>query len=162
MTNDPVYNRLLETSWRRKLTPGEQAELNACLKAHPEWKADWEAEAALNAQLSKLKEPELSSNFTARVLQQIARPEPQQTRARSRWTYWMLRLLAPAAAVAVVVLTLQHQHAEAEYRRQLARSVPVVSEVASLPNVEILKNFEAIRELNSAPGPDEQLISLLQ
>jgi anti-sigma factor RsiW len=162
MTNDPFYIRFLETSWRRKLTAAEEAELAAWLETHPECKADWDAEAALNQQLGRLQEPDLSNNFTARVLQQIDRPEKQPGRARSRWTLWILRLLPPAAAAALVLLTFHHQQVEAEQRKKLLESVVMVSDVKSLPSAEILKNFDAIRELNSAPGPDEKLISLLQ
>jgi anti-sigma factor RsiW len=162
MTNDPFYTRLLEISWRRKLTAVEQAELASWLQAHPESKPDWDAEAILTDQFNRLSEPELSSNFTARVLEQIERPEKQTVRGRSRWKSWLLRLAPPIAATAVVLATLHHQQVATEHRKQLLESVVLVSDIKSLPSVEILKNFDAIRELNSAPGPDEQLISLLQ
>ncbi len=163
MTNDPFYTRLLETSWRRKLTAAEEAELASWLQAHPECKADWDAETLLTEQFNRLKTPELSSNFTARVLEQIERPEKQTVRGRSRWKSWLLRLASPIAATALVLMTLHHQQVQSEHhRKQLLESVVLVSDIKSLPGVEILKNFDAIRELNSAPGPDEQLISLLQ
>lgn len=66
------------------------------------------------------------------------------------------------AASAVVFATLYHQNLETVRHKQMLESVVMVSDVKSLPSVEILKNFDAIRELNTAPAPDEQLISLLQ
>ena len=162
MTNDPFYRRFLEISWRRKLTAGEEAELAAWLQSHPEFKADWEAEGFLTEQLGKLPEPSLSSNFTTLVVQQVERASSSTQRKRWRWSPWVLRLLPPMAASAVVLATLHHQNLEDLRHKQMLESVVMVSDVKSLPSVEILKNFDAIRELNTAPAPDEQLISLLQ
>ena len=61
MTNDPLYHRLRELSWRRKLTDSEEAELRAWLAAHPEAQAGWEVEAELNQALGRLPDAPVSS-----------------------------------------------------------------------------------------------------
>ena len=65
MTDDPIYNRLRELSWRRQLTAPEKAELRAWLTAHPEAQSEWEAEAGLNATLRRLPDAPVPGNFTA-------------------------------------------------------------------------------------------------
>jgi hypothetical protein len=54
MTNDSTCERWRELSWRRDLTPAEQAQLRVWLAGHPEALADWQAEAALNRALDQL------------------------------------------------------------------------------------------------------------
>ena len=89
MTNDPIYNRLRELSWRRELTAAEEAELRAWLAAHPEAQADWEAEAGLNEALRQLPDAPVPSNFTARVLQAVEREAALRERRRgARWRVW--------------------------------------------------------------------------
>ena len=73
MKNDAFLSLLRESSWRRKLTEAEQAELRAYLAAHPDARADWEMESALNAALTRLPDAPVPSNFTARVLQAVER-----------------------------------------------------------------------------------------
>src|ERR1041384_4324215 len=79
MPNDPNFQRLLELSWKRKLTGAEQAQLQAWLAAHPEAQADWDAEASLNEALRRLQDSPVPSNFTARVLQAIELDERTNT-----------------------------------------------------------------------------------
>ena len=104
MTNDPIYNRLRELSWRRKLTAAEAAELQAWLAAHPEARADWEAEAGLNEALGRLPDAPVPSNFTARVLQAVEREAAAELRRRRTWQVWLRWRWLPKAAVAAVVL----------------------------------------------------------
>jgi hypothetical protein len=47
-------------------------------------------------------------------------------------------------------------------RVRLIESVSAVSEVAAVPSPEILRDFEAIQALNRPPGPDVELLTLLQ
>ena len=166
MTNDPIYNRLRELSWRRPLTAPEQAELRAWLAAHPEAQADWAAEAGLTDALGRLPDVPVPSNFTARVLQAVQ----QETTAERRppavhWLDWLRRRWLPKAAFAAIVvgagLVMYHQ-VQATYRKNLAESVAAVSAVSSLPGPDILRDFDAIRALNAAPAPDEQLLAILQ
>ena len=166
MTNDPIYNRLRELSWRRQPTDAEAAELRAWLAAHPEAQADWEAEAGLNTALKRLPDVPVPSNFTARVLQAAEREVAAELREPAGpWLAWLqVRWLPKAAFVAILVgigLGGYHQ-VQATHRRHLVRSLAAVSAVSSLPSADILKDFDAIRALNLAPGPDEQLLAVLQ
>jgi hypothetical protein len=162
---DPIYERFRELSWRRPLTPTEQAELRAWLTAHPEAMADWEAEAELNEALGKLADVPVATNFTARVV----RAAEMETAARARERKLplpaaILRWL-PRIAVAGVMLfagLFSYHRFEMGRRMKLLKPVALVSEVSSLPSPEILKDFDAIRALGQAPAPDEELLALMQ
>ena len=115
MQDDNLYKDLRELSWKRKLTPVEEAQLHAWLEAHPEAQADWEGEAGLTDALNRLAAPQVPSNFTVRVLAAVAADTARQEREtgrRSTWRFWSWRWL-PKAAVASLVLVaglvgLQH------------------------------------------------------
>jgi len=166
MTNDPIYNHLRELSWRRRLTGPEEAELRAWLSAHPEAQADWEAEAGLNASLSRLPDAPVPGNFTARVLQAVEREAAAELRRpEGRWLTWLWRRWLPRVVFAAVFVgagLVSYRHVEAAHHRKLAESVAVVSAVSSLPGPDILKDFDAIQALNPTPPPDEQLLAVLQ
>ncbi len=169
MNDDPVYRKWRETSWRRPLTPSEQAELEAWLRSHPEAQADWEGEGALNAALERLPEVPVASNFTALVLQQVERGQ-RETRRRSHswlvawpWSWrWLPRAAVVVAVVGVGLVTLHHLRDSRQEKYQYARSAVAISQVESLPNPGVLENFDAIRVLDQTPGPDEELLKLLQ
>jgi len=166
MTNDPIYNHLRELSWQRQLSGPEEAELRAWLAAHPEAQADWEAEAGLNASLSRLPDAPVPGNFTARVLRAVEREAQAELRRRKgRWLTWLRRRWLPRMAFAIVIVGagfVSYQKVEAANRRKLAESVAVVSAVSSLPSPDILKDFDAIQALNSTPPPDEELLLVFQ
>ena len=167
MTNNPLYNQLRELSWRRKFTATEAAELQAWLAAHPEALADWEAEAGLNEGLGRLADAPVASNFTARVLQAVERDAAAELGRQGRkWQVWRRWRWLPKAAFAAVVLSAglvsYQQVAKAARRVEYARSVAVVSEVASLPGPDVLKDFDAIRVLNPTPPADEELLAALK
>src|SRR6266581_310146 len=101
MKNDPQYQRLLESSWRRELTEAEAAELRAWLAAHPEAQSDWMLEEGLNSALRGLSNAPVSSNFTARVVQAVERDVAR--RKPSIWRRWQPRLRwIPRIALAAV------------------------------------------------------------
>jgi hypothetical protein len=161
--NNP-FAKLRETSWRRELTPAEKAEARAWLKEHPEALASWEAEVGLSRALDRLPDVPVPSNFTARVLQAVQREviaEVRQTGGR-RWNWRSFLPKAGIAAAFAVVTLLSFREAVAAKRLHLAKSVSTVSEVASLPSPEILKDFDAIRQLNPTPPPDIELLALLK
>jgi anti-sigma factor RsiW len=165
--NDPLFNRFRELCWKGKLPPAGEAELRAWLKAHPEARAEWEAEAGLNDALARLPDVPVATNFTARVLQTVTLESSAGDGARTTkshrlhgWLRWL-----PRAALAGVVLCaslLSYEQLQAQRREKLAQSVAVVSDVSSLPSPEILKDFEAIQALNRTPPADEELLALLQ
>jgi hypothetical protein len=170
MVNDPVFERFREISWRRALTDAEQAELEALLSAHPEFRAEWEEEMALSTSLTRLPEPAVPSNFTARVLQAVKRETAVESRPRATVSWW--RVLAQkagwvtgAAFAAISVLIgvgIHERQIQKQHELALANSVTIISKVPVLPNAEVLANFETIRAMNQAPSPDDQLLALLE
>ena len=164
MINDPIYNRLRELSWQRKLTGNEEAELQAWLSGHPEARTDWETEARLNTALGRLPDAPVASNFTARVLQAIEREAAAQARPAGGWTWLRLRWMPRTAFAATVVGAglLSYLLIQDAERKRLAESVAVFSDVSSLPSPEILQDFDAIRASDPAAGWDEQLLTVLK
>ncbi len=168
MNGETRYHQLRETAWRRKLTKVEACEMRAHLKAHPEAQADWEAEAALNDALGRLKEAAVSSNFTALVLHAAERESAGRVRSQAAWWNfgWPLLSRAPKVAAAILVVGLSflaYQRHQVASRRELAASVVAVANVKSLPPYpEVLEDFEAIRRLSQTPPADEALLALLK
>ena len=165
MNHDPVYSRLLETSWRRELTTAEQVELCTYLASHPEAQADWEAESGLNAGLRRLPDAAISSNFTARVLQAIELDVAAATRSRPQvWTRnWWWQVLVPRTAVALVVVAagwFGYNRYQVEGRKEIAEGLAVVATMQRLPSREVLEDFDAIRGFGSAVPVDEELLAL--
>src|SRR6516164_1287182 len=158
MQDDNLYKELREVSWKRKLSPAEEARLRSWLETQPEARADWEVEAGLNDALERLKEPEVPSNFTARVLAAVEVDAAREKRAgtargRQGRRFWNWRWLPKVALGSVVLvaglLGLQyHQHEQHEKRVQYARSVATITDVASLPSPAILQDFDAIHAMN--------------
>lgn len=166
MTDDPLENPMRELTWRRKLTPSEEAQLSQWLATHPEAQTEQESDAALNEALDLLPDAPLSSNFTARVLQ-AATSEPSPSRPRAPIWATLFQSLRWLPRMALVALTLglaviSYEHFREAHRVRMARDAAVVSEVISLPGPKGLEDFEVIRASNRAPAADEELLSLLQ
>ncbi|MGO8836803.1 MAG: anti-sigma factor family protein [Limisphaerales bacterium] len=161
MKNDVFLSQLRESGWRRKLTETELAGLRAHLAAHPEARADWEMESALNAALSGLPDAPVPSNFTARVLQAVDREA-----ARPRGWSWNWHGLVPRVAFAAVVLAFTglalHHHEMYSQRVALVRSVALVTGGQPLPSPEALENFDAIRRMSRPQHADDELLALMQ
>ena len=165
--NDSTYNKLLETSLRRPLTPDEEARLHAYFEEHPEARNQWEDEAFLTRQLRQLPDAPLSSNFTALVMQAVdaetARPRPAIQ--GSGWVAWLLRHL-PQTAMAVLLLLLggTGYHLLGQLARaQVAKSVVKVAEVAPVAQADIFEDFDAIHQLSQVSKvSDEDLLAALQ
>ena len=171
MNDDRRYNQLREVSWRRPLSPAEEAELRAWLVSNPKAQADWETELALSEALQGLPDAPVATNFTNRVLQAVEREHiAASSNGLSAWQRWHWRLrwlprIAVACAVGLVGLLSYHRAMDIRQTKQWVRPLELVSSV-NVPNAEILQNFEAIQALNRAPapnaGPDEELLRLLQ
>ena len=163
MKDNELHFQLRESSWRRKLTETEQAELRAYLAANPDARVDWEMESALNAALTQLPDASVPSNFTARVLQAVEREE-----ARPRgWSWcWNWHTLVPRVAFAAVVITFTglafHHHEIYSQRAALARSVAFVTGGQPVPSPEALENFDAIRRMSQPQHADDELLTLMQ
>lgn len=161
MKNDAFLSKLRESSWRRKLTEAEQAELRAYLAVHPEAQADWEMEAALQAALASLPDVPVPSNFTARVLQAV---ESEAVRPPG-WT-WNWHALAPRIAFAAIVVAFSsvaiHHHEIYSQRAALVKSVALATGGQPMPSTEALENFDAIRRLSQPQHADDELLTLMQ
>src|SRR5436190_3436208 len=163
--NESFYQELRESSWRRKLTPEEETELQGWLAAHPEKQAEWELEQSLSEQLRHLSNAPLSSNFTAQVMQaldaELARQE-REGRGGRNWLQWLHKFaprLAPVSLALVVAITFfVHYRGEHEQRHEQAKIIQNISRVpAGMPSAEILADFEAIKELPL--GSDDDLLA---
>jgi len=89
--------------------------------------------------------------------------------ARSAKAFWVVHgwvggpRLAGVGVLVVAGIFGHHQYQAASQRAELARSVAEVSDLAiAAPSVEVLQDFTAIRNLDSAAVPDEELLALLQ
>lgn len=160
MNSDPVYQKLREISWRRRLTDAEQSELRAWLAVHPEAQAEAEAEDLLNAALAKLPDAPVPSNFTAGVLRAIEREASTSGRsAASSPNQWWQRLLPrfAMATVLLVGLTLAYRQNVATQRQEL---VTVAREVVAV-DPTVLADFDVIASLSpTAAAVDENLLAL--
>lgn len=170
MKKDPLNEQMRELSWRPTLTAAQQSQLDAWLAAHPEARADWEAEAGLNEALGRLPDVPVASNFTARVLQEVEREmlaEERRNRAGrgfwGGWTRWLPRAATVAAVLGLGLLS--YNQVQVNKRARLAQSLAAVSTVGTIPSPEILRDYDAIEALSQAsatPAADEELLKLMQ
>lgn len=165
MKLDPL-EQLREQAWRRPLTPAEQAQLEAWFAAHPEARADWEADAALSAALARLPEAAAPSNLTARVLAALERDDLATVGARGKfWLGWVGWVPRTAVAAAVVVAGVfigvgVHHHQQQVVRVEAMRQLAAAAEVTPVPSPEVLQDLEVIRRINLTPAADVQLLAL--
>ena len=160
MNKDPLFDHLREQAWRRKLSPGQEAQLSEWLAAHPEAREDWEAELALNEAFGRLPDVPVASNFTARVVQTIELGSAQAKSSTPRRLWSWPRWVRWAAACSVIILAGLFGY-QRHVREEWADSIAMVSRVAPL-SPEILTNFDVICALDRTPAPDEDLLKLLQ
>ena len=167
MNQDTLEQKLREAAWRRSLTAAEQAQLDAWLATHPESAAEWKAEAALNAALTKLPEKTAPSNLTARVLAEIGREDLTTAGARkTNWLGWLGSVgWVPRAAVVVVLLGLgafaYRNHQQGLARVDAASNIAAAAAAAPLPSV-VLENFDEIFLLPPLPNADEALLAMMK
>lgn len=165
MGTDPIYEKLREISWRRKLTSAEERELRAWLAGHPEIQEPFELETGLTEVLGKMPDVPVASNFTARVLQAVEREARLERREREsgwkvwrRWPRWMPRVASATIVVAALGSVYLHNSIVEAQQRDLVERMAKMP----LPGPEILTNFDAIRIVSATPAPDEQLLALFQ
>ena len=124
---------------------------------------DNQLDARLDALLRALPDRPVASNFTARVLQEVSHANAMRPVREGSFFLkfrWLPRLAVASLALASCVLTYQVRTQAT--RTQFARSIAAVTQVASLPSAEALKDFEAIRRLSQTPPADRELLALLQ
>jgi anti-sigma factor RsiW len=160
------YQKLKEASWRRPLTAEERARLRELLAARPEARASWEEDAALTGLLRRLPGADVSTNFTARVVQAAGRlPAKPAWRRRLEMFPWLPAGWVPRAALAAAMVCsgmLSFHEYEALHRAHEARAVASVSRLAALPSMDWLENFDTINRLNKVKVADDDLLTVLQ
>lgn len=162
---DSDYQDLIETAWRRKLTPAEEAAARKLLASNGSAQHDWEKETALNRVFDGLPDVPVSSNFTARVVE-AARREKVGPKFEHLWPDWW-RNLGWIPRLAGVCLLLGgtalsvHEYQEAQLR-EMARDVEKVSSYALVSKIDWLENFDTIKKLNQVPPVDEELLTALR
>src|SRR5207302_7906943 len=104
--NNDRQNDLRETLWRRSLTAEEQAQLATQANLTAVARNDLVLESALTRALEKLPAPPVSSNFTARVLQQVEREEAGSAREAARRRSWFSRPWLPRLAFATILFSV--------------------------------------------------------
>jgi anti-sigma factor RsiW len=167
MSYDSPENRLRETGWRRHLTPAEQAELQSLLHDRPEAKPDWEAEQALTEALQRLPDVPVASNFTARAVDAALRDRASKAQPEfwPQFRSWGWNNWLPRVAFGLVIALagfLSYQQVHRVQNEKIARSASVLSEVAAVPGPDALRDFDAIRALDTSPAADEELLRLMQ
>jgi hypothetical protein len=172
MNPDSLELQLREAAWRRPLTAAEQARLDQWLAAHPEARADWAAEAALNAALQRLPETPAPSNLAARVLAEIEREDLATVAARkpkkTNFVGWLVGLgWVPRAAVVVAVLVVGGGALTYRHHRQVVAQAQALQTVATVTatrepalSPEVLQNLDVICDLPPLPGADLELLAL--
>lgn len=174
--NQPEKNELLEKALRGRLTAEENAGFEQELAADPAFHALYEEERALDQLLEALPVPAVSSNFTARVLQEALRETGRKTAAPSRpWFRWGWRRALATAAVVLAgggfIWEQQQQAAREEMAESLTHFSKVTAafaeaaataeepEEAQRP-VSMLQDFQAIQHLAYMPAEQEQDLEL--
>ena len=162
--NDSEYQMLLVESWRRGLTPGEKARLQAFLAEQPERAADWERETALNDALNRLPDAPVASNFAALVMRAVEREskctEPQAGDSFGWLARWLRRPasgLAWAAALALLAWSGYEQFYGRPHRERAMELSLIMKAVA--PEAGVFQDFDAIQRLPAAD--DEELYAVL-
>ena len=135
--------------WRRFLT-------NTTMKDEP-------IQKELRQLLARLPDAPVASNFTAHVLQAVEREEARA--ARKSIFNWNWHALLPRIAVASAVVLFAgltfHHYELASQRRTLANNVRIVAET-QMPDMEALKNFDAIQRMSQPAHADVDLLALLK
>jgi hypothetical protein len=155
--NESLFDKLVEISWRRRLTPEEEGQLQAWLAAHPADAERWELETSLNGALDRLEPVVPPSNFTSQVLQLVERDQRASERAQAesprRW--WMIpRLRLGWSLATAVIILVGYQQIHQNSRRMVTRGVQSFS--AALASPEVLEDFETIQKFSQfRPELDE-------
>lgn len=165
--NEQEYNELREQSWRRSLTPMEDAALQRHLSTHPAAQQDWLTEAELNQLLRRLPDAPVPSNFTSLVLQAAQREAAAHVHGW-HWPAWLqigkwLPRTAVATLAAGILLSLGYHEHQKKARFALAQNVVQLTDAVSASDPELMQDFEPIRRLSDAqPKADIELIALMK
>jgi len=164
------FQRLLESSWQRPLTPPEQARLESWLSRRPQDQAIWEEETALNQLLGQLPDVPVASNFTARVGQALDKAPAAKPVSHGHGFAWAARLRQwrprlIGSALALILGWVAVQFYLGEQRKALLYEIKALANLTVLPHPEDLKDFEPIHQLSTVPPAtlvDEELYAVLR
>ncbi len=155
MHSAPDHDDWLDEVERRVLSAEELSTLRRQLASRPREATRLEEELALNRLLDGGFRPRASSNFTQRVLADLAVREPASR--RSQFGGWA-RLRFPRFvlyATAALAMTIGWWQFQLHQRVQLAASVAEISRAAAVPGLALLQDFEAIQSFRAAPQPGD-------
>jgi hypothetical protein len=163
--NGSTYNQLKEKSWVEPLSVEEKAELRRYVANDPQMQRDWEEDVALTKQLNRLPNAPVSSNFTALVMQAVAREQTQAERKRTRrgafWRYgWLPKFVAAAAMLCLGTFSFHEYQVAA--RAKLANEMKEFAETAPIPQVDWLKDFDTIEHMSEVQVADNDLLMARQ
>lgn len=151
---------LFRLSLRPELSPEEESRLEAWLGEHPGARAAWEADRALGRALQSLPDAPVSSNFTARVMQELDLDDARANRQPRGWRQLWPRL--GWATAALVLAVLGAQQFRSNQRAQLAADAALVSkDIARLPDA--FRDFDVVESLGEiTPASDDGILIALQ
>ena len=151
---------LFRLSLQPELSPEEESRLEAWLAAHPDERAAWEQDRALGRALQSLPDAPVSSNFTARVMQELDLAEAREERKSGGWRFLWPRLGWATAALALAVFGAQQFRSN--QRTQLASDAALVSkDIARLPDA--FRDFDVVESLGEiTPASDDGILIALQ
>jgi len=135
------------------------------LGGDPQARAQWEAETALDRCLDRLAPAAVSSNFTARVLQQVQRAPLSKAGRRFLPSHWIPAGWLPRLAVSGLMVWLgmfSVREYQVVHRARMERDLAALSRLATLPPMDWLKNFDTIDKLSKVKVADEDLLTVLE
>lgn len=162
------FEKLLETRAHRPLKPDERKRLEEWFAEHPDDREIWDEEEALCGALDELPDVPMSSNFTSQVWRQIELDAREAERTENGLVRFLTgswlkvpRIAWACALVLALGISLQQQQTD-EHERVAESIVPVV-ELAQLPSVEMLQDFDAITSLSEPMvSGDLELLAALE
>ena len=167
--NREDWERLLEVRRWRGLHPVELDRARAWMADHPDDRAAWEDDEALDALLDETAELEPSPRFMDGIWRQIdASAAGDAGFDAGEWFSWM-RLFQEwwprigwTCSILTVAWVLWWREADRQRVMTADCLMPVV-EMAKVPSVEALRDFDAIRSLGEPMvGGDMDLLEVLE
>ena len=161
---DQQYSQLMQAAMERELTAEELAQIDGLLAQNQSELADFEAVDHL---LAKLPDVTVSSNFTARVLDEAQRHgQPALALGQAWWKrlfspqYRSIQL-ASAAVVALLIGVFGYQNHLDQDRAEMAESLQAVTTIAEMAP-GLLTDFETIDAIDQSDPIDEELWAALK
>tara|TARA_A100001037_G_C15068525_1_gene598258 strand:+ start:248 stop:811 length:564 start_codon:yes stop_codon:yes gene_type:complete len=166
--HDTMYGTLLQIALERELTAEELEQFDGLLAQNQSELAEFEAVDQL---LAKLPDVTVSSNFTARVLDEAQRQDrtaPAVDQALGQ--AWWKRLFAPqyrsiqlasVAAVTLLIGVFGYQKHLDQDRAEMAESLQTVATITEMAP-ELLTDFDAIDAIDQSDPIDEELWAALK